>query len=249
MRLDAFMPTSTACLTMFRQVPLPPFGEECLIMSIPKDRVIEARESVQMRPAEFSRRIGVSKSALSQIEDGTTKSLALKTALNIQALTGYRAEWLQDGTLPKKGKAAFSPQGDYLGVRRGTIKLSAGVSGFAVEYENHDAPPIFFRREWFTTNSYIPEKLIALRVQGHSMEPGLFDGDTVVVNTGDATPSDGDVFAINYEGELVIKRLKRDAGEWWITSDNADRRRYPDKRCTADVFIIGRIVYKGSERI
>lgn len=234
---------------MTSQALLTSAGQECLTMSIPKDRVIEARESVGMKPAEFARRIGISKAGLSMIEDGTTKSLRLATALAIQGLTGYRVEWLQDGSPPKKGKGGTQPESDYLGVRRGTIRLSAGVTGFAVDYENHDAPPIFFRREWFSTNGYIPDKLIALRVQGNSMEPGLYDGDTVVVNTADSTPSDGDVFAINYEGELAIKRLKRDAGEWWIASDNQDRRRYPDKRCGEQAFIIGRIVYKGSERI
>lgn len=218
-------------------------------MSIPKDRVIEARESVSMKPAEFSRRIGISKSALSQIEDGSTRSLALKTALKIQSITGYRAEWLQDGSPPKKGKLGIHPESDYPAVRRGTIKLSAGVSGFAIEYENHDAPPIFFRKEWFATNGYVPDKLIALRVQGQSMEPGLFDGDTVVLNLADIQPKDGEVFAVNYEGELVIKRLKRDAGEWWLCSDNTDRRRFADKRCSDGVHLIGRIVHKSSEKI
>jgi len=218
-------------------------------MSLLQERVAEARESIKLKPAEFARQLGVSRSALSQIEDGTTKSLALKTALNIQALTGYRAEWLRDGSLPKKGKSAIEPAGEYLGVRRGTIRLSAGASGFAVDYENHDAPPIFFRKEWFSKNDFIPEKLIALIVQGNSMEPGLCDGDTVVVNTADQKPMDGEVFAINYEGELLIKRLRRDAGEWWISSDNPDKRRYQDKKCDEHVFVIGRIVYKGSERI
>jgi phage repressor protein C with HTH and peptisase S24 domain len=81
------------------------------------------------------------------------------------------------------------------------------------------------------------------------MEPALWDGDLVVINTADTSPHDGDAFAMNYEGELVIKRLRRDAGEWWATSDNADQRRFAPKRCTEDVKIIGRVVYKQSERI
>lgn len=214
-----------------------------------KNRFIEARESIGMSPAQFSRALGISKSAVSQIESGDTKSLALDTALKVQAITGYRAEWLRDGALPKKGKAGISPQVDYPAVRRGSIKLSAGVSGFAVEYENHDGPPIFFRKEWFSTHGFLPERLIALSVQGQSMEPGLYDGDTVIVNLAETQPIDGEVFAVNFEGELVIKRLKRDAGEWWICSDNHDQRRFSDKRCTDGVFLLGRIVYKSSERI
>lgn len=166
---------------------------------------------------------------------------ALSKVLNINVAALYAG--IDDDPAP------LDPSADYLGVRRGTLKLSAGASGFAIEYENHDAPPIFFRREWFQKNAYKPDRMIVLRVQGHSMEPGLYDGDTVVVNLADTKATDGDVFAINYEGELLIKRLKRESGEWWICSDNQDRRRYPDKRCGDDVFIVGKIVYKQSERI
>jgi len=71
----------------------------------------------------------------------------------------------------------------------------------------------------------------------------------VVINTDDVRPVDGDVFAINYEGELVIKRMRRDAGQWFACSDNQDQRRYPPKVCHEDVQIIGRAVYRQGERI
>lgn len=129
------------------------------------------------------------------------------------------------------------------------FKLSAGVSGYAIELENGNGKPVFFREDWFSSNGYSPDKLFAVRVAGASMEPSLWDGDLVVINTADDNPQDGDAFALNYEGELVIKRLRRDAGEWWAASDNADQRRFAPKRCTEDVKIIGRVVYKQSERI
>lgn len=138
---------------------------------------------------------------------------------------------------------------DLLEIPRVKFKLSAGVTGYAVEVENGNGKPVFFRKDWFDLHGYVPEKMFAVRVSGPSMETSLWDGDLVVINTDDSTPQDGDVFAINFEGELVIKRLRRDAGEWWATSDNADQRRYSPKRCTEDVKIIGRVVYKQSERI
>jgi phage repressor protein C with HTH and peptisase S24 domain len=82
------------------------------------------------------------------------------------------------------------------------------------------------------------------------MEPGLYDGDTVVINTADTKPADGEAFAINYEGELLIKRLVRDNGLWWLSSDNSDQRKFPRKQCAGDLcLIIGKIVHKQSERI
>ncbi len=51
----------------------------------------------------------------------------------------------------------------------------------------------------------------------------------VIINTADKRPADGIVFAINYEGEPVVKRMARDIGEWWLTSDNPDQRKYHRK--------------------
>jgi phage repressor protein C with HTH and peptisase S24 domain len=81
------------------------------------------------------------------------------------------------------------------------------------------------------------------------MEPGLYDGDTVVVDTAQTEPLDGEAFAVNYDGELVVKRMIRDAGQWWLSSDNPNQAKYPRKACTENTHIIGRIVQKQSMHI
>lgn len=135
-------------------------------------------------------------------------------------------------------------------IRKVKLRLSAGIVGFATEPEHEDENPIYFRRDWLAQRGYRPENLIAIRVKGESMEPKLYDGDTVVINTADAIPKDGEVFAVNYEGEDVVKRLIRDAGKWWLSSDNPDDRRFPKKECAGDMcLIVGRVVHKQSERI
>jgi phage repressor protein C with HTH and peptisase S24 domain len=135
-------------------------------------------------------------------------------------------------------------------IRKVQLKLSAGIAGFAIEVEPEDDNPIFFRNDWLVQRGFKADKLIAIKVHGASMEPGLFEGDTVVINTSDNEPKDGDVFAVNYEGEDVIKRMVRDAGTWWLCSDNPDQARFPRKRCEGDMcLIIGRVIHKQSERI
>lgn len=134
-------------------------------------------------------------------------------------------------------------------IRRALFKLSAGVSGYEIEYENGESEPIFMGKRWFDKNHYSPDKLIAVRISGRSMEPSLYDGDLVVINMDDVRLQDGEVFAANYDGELVIKRLKRDAGNWYLASDNQDKIRFGDKICSDGCGLIGRIVYKQSEHI
>ena len=196
----------------------------------------------------FVRETGRSQSLISQVLNGT-RGFGERLARQLEREMMVPEGWLDQVTEDHASHDDEVPE-HFVPVRRGTLRLSCGVAGFAIELENGERQPLFFRREWFVTRGFNPERLLALRVTGASMEPGLFDGDTVVVNLADANPVDGEAFAVNYEGELVIKRMRRDAGEWWLSSDNSDKRRFPDKRCAGDgIEILGRIVYKSSERI
>ncbi|TWI65388.1 peptidase S24-like protein [Pseudoduganella lurida] len=135
-------------------------------------------------------------------------------------------------------------------IRRVRLRLSAGIVGFAIDPDEEAGPPFNVEDDWIARNRFNPQDLIAIEVTGESMEPRLYRGDLVVVNTGDKQPADGQVFAVNYEGEAVVKRLSRDAGHWWLTSDNADQRRFPRKLCDGvSCLIVGRVVLKKSENI
>ncbi len=135
-------------------------------------------------------------------------------------------------------------------IRKVRLRLQAGIGGYAVESDEEEGLPIFFRADWMAMRGYKPYNLLAIKVKGHSMETSLHEGDMVVINTADTVPKDGEVFAVNYEGEAVIKRLARDAGEWWLVSDNPDERRYPRKKWTdGSSLIVGRVIHKQSERI
>lgn len=140
----------------------------------------------------------------------------------------------------------IAPGPEFVAIERVNLKVSAGVTGFAIEHLNGNGPPIFFRADWLQAEGLRAERLYALRVSGDSMEPALWDGDLVVINTAATAPKDGVAFVINYEGEVLIKRLERDAGDWWLTSDN---QRYKRKRCDEHALLIGRVIYKQSGRI
>lgn len=215
-------------------------------------RLKHARLERGLTQVQLAQASGVKQSDISKLERGdsstTTGLVKLAKAL------GCSADWLDTGTGAIWG---FDPlqvidlddNPDFPAVRRVKFKLSAGASGFAVDYQDQDGAPIVFRRTWLANKGLKAEKLFAVSVANGSMEPGLYDGDTVVVNTDATTPKDGVVFAVNYEGEMVIKRLVRDAGQWWLASDNPDARRYPRKLCDEHCAIIGEIVHKQSERI
>lgn len=214
-----------------------------------------------MKQAELSRKTGVSQSYISRClldpDDKNAKNIGEDIVRKFETGLGKKEGWYDARThtsyittqVPAATPINLTDNPDFPAVRRVRFKLSAGASGFTVDYIDDDAAPIVFRREWFDHHGYIPGKLLAIKVANGSMEPVLYHGDTVIVNTGDSNITDGEVFAMNYEGELVIKRLVRDAGQWWLASDNPDQRRYPRKVCNEDVFCLGKIVLRQSERI
>lgn len=220
-----------------------------------------ARKNARLTQAELSKKTGIPQSTISTAEreghgSGETPVYAQACGVSALWLAKGDGEMLNFDTNKHQATESIASVSinlennpAYPSIRRVNFRLSAGASGFGVEYVEDDEAPIVFQRKWFERNGYTPTKLLAVRVANGSMEPGLHDGDTVVINTADTHLKDGEVYAMNYEGEMVVKRLVRDAGQWWLASDNLDQRRYPRKVCGDGVFCLGRVIHKQSERI
>jgi phage repressor protein C with HTH and peptisase S24 domain len=135
-------------------------------------------------------------------------------------------------------------------VQRVQLRLRAGVTGFQTVPDIYDGGTVNVSKNWVDRHGYSPEFLIAMTVGGESMEPNLYAGDVVIVNTADTSMKDGAVFAFNYEGEAVIKRLVKERGEWWLFSDNVDQVRHRPKGCrSGECVIIGRVVKRETDHI
>lgn len=176
----------------------------------------------------------------------------IATALNVPVATLF-IEGDALASLPagayQKIVVAGEGDADVVQIKKVKLRLSAGIMGFQVEPETYDGTTLTVPTAWVQRRGYDPERLIAIRVKGESMEPTLYEDDLVIVNTADTRPIDGQVYAVNYEGEAVIKRLTRDMGRWWLTSDNSDQRKYHRKSCEGnECIIVGRVVKRESER-
>lgn len=231
-------------------------------MSTFAERVRESRLALGLKQDQLANLSGLKQPDISKIELGriqqTTEILNLARALKVSP------DWLATGKGPKEPQnvprmalggifpspAIIEMEGnpDYPAVRRVSVKAQAGVTGYAVE-DIEDGPPIVFRADWYTSRNFIPKKMLAMRVHGESMMPSLYPGDLIVMNTAQVQPKDGIAFVVAYEGEVVVKRMVRDDGSWWLCSDNPDQRRYPRKKCNGDTQIIGEVVYRQTERI
>lgn len=216
------------------------------------ERLKKSRAEKGWSQSRLAAAAGVSQGTIGNIESGARDGLV--SLIAIADALGVNYKWLAEGK-GCKWRASEVPavylvdNPDFPAIRRVQLKVQAGVTGFSVQSDAEDAAPIVFRRQWFESNGYQPDRLVAVRVKGDSMEPRLFCGDTIVINTAQTTPVDGAVFAVNYEGEAIVKRLVRDAGQWWLSSDNPDHARYPRKLANGDAIIIGEVVHRQSEHI
>jgi phage repressor protein C with HTH and peptisase S24 domain len=211
-------------------------------------RIRERRRERQLTQQQVADAFGINKASVAEWESGRTAPTRDRL-VRLAEILDTNVDYLLLGDSAAYITDRISSGDAYLAVRHVRFKLAAGVGGYEIQFDNGEGAPLYFRRDWLQKRKLKADKLIALKVHGSSMEPGLYDGDTVVVNLADVDPVDGVVFALNYEGQCVVKRLKRDAGQWWISSDNSDKRFYPDKRCDEAVQIIGRVVHRQSEHI
>lgn len=152
--------------------------------------------------------------------------------------------------LPELRHPSSVAEPEYARIPRVDVAIKNGVPGFKV-LSLQDGPSfIAFRHDWLSERQYPSDRLIGIESPDDGMAPTLSQGDLVILHTGDVRLVDGRVFAVNYEGRLVIRRLFRDAGAWWLNCDNTDARHFPRKQFSnKHCFIIGRAVYRQSEAI
>lgn len=131
------------------------------------------------------------------------------------------------------------------------LRVRPGIAGYtAWPDETDEDAPLSLHKHWLARRGYVPTQLLALRVKAGGMEPSLHVGDVFVIDTAMTELRDGQVFAVNFYGEVLVRRAQRDGGGWWLVADNPDQARYPRKACGGpDCVPIGRLVFKQSESI
>ena len=100
---------------------------------------------------------------------------------------------------------------------------AAVAAGFPSPAEDHE-------EERLDLNGYLiktPAATFFLRVEGHSMTgAGIYPDDILIVDRSlEATPND--VVVAVLAGEFTLKRLVREAGQWYLQAEHPDYPRTP----------------------
>jgi phage repressor protein C with HTH and peptisase S24 domain len=177
--------------------------------------------------AALSERAGVSAAYLSQIKNqhpekttGSPRAMGDDVARKIEAALNESVGWMDNdhsiaGTGPgtKSNVRAIHPDDkqpdDVVYVQESRISFSAG-NGRTANYELIDEEePASYRLSWFQKYGINPDRVKRFRVSGDSMEPMLFDRDTILVNMDETNIVDNKMYAIRYGDELRVKYLRK----------------------------------------
>lgn len=215
-----------------------------------EERLRIARELLGITQIDMAARLGMSLRGYQDNEQGK-RTAKTKVVAEFQAL-GIDANWLLTGEGPVRLGGQPQPQvltqsdfeQEFALVSRKNVEVSAG-HGSSVDDEEH-RDHLAFRKIWLKQQGFKAEELVAVAVKGDSMAPTLAEGDTVLVNTRDASLADG-IYVIRIDGGVYVKRLQhRIGGAIGVISDNKD---YPDQELSGqqlnDLTIIGRVVWTG----
>lgn len=103
------------------------------------------------------------------------------------------------------------------------VKATAGA-GESWETESDVAGMYAFRESFMRNLGVNPKKAVTMFVRGDSMEPLIYDNDTILIDTNDKEAREGYIYVIGLGEALMVKRLQRTVYGWNICSEN---KKYP----------------------
>lgn len=193
--------------------------------------------------ADFARAIGVSGSAVTFWLNGDTKSLKAQVAQKMEVITGYRADWIINGRLPKRvSNVEAGP--DIRGKLPLISKVQAG--NWDEAYDNFQPGDA---ERWMACSVRHSASSYVLRVTGDSMTApsgnarSYPNGCYVFVDPELRNPSNGDRVIAKLAGDgedsVTFKVYKKEDGRQWLQPLN------PSHEPIRDEFtILGKVIGK-----
>lgn len=196
-------------------------------------------ETSYKNQADFIRKTGINQGHVSGLLNGK-KTFGEESARKIEAIAGLPPMFLD-----RIDAAESKPKSvDYALIPILDIRLACGNG-----YENGDNPEIL--GNWKMPLSFLhklgvpPSKAEILFAHSYSMFPTIKNGSHVLINKADTVLRDGKIYAVNVNGEMLLKRLFHEGGNWVLRSDNPDKNEYPDRILPPEetTKVCGRVVW------
>lgn len=212
------------------------------------ERLNKARANKNMELTNLSEQTGISYEMVRRYTLGIARPRT-EGMEKLAAALDVSAAWLQFGEsmMPPAGIVAdladYRSESDtHWPIDMYDVKLSAGTGN--CEWIMRKDEPLYFRQAWFKARRLSRADLRGMYVRGDSMEPVLKNWDTVIIDTADTEPTDGEIYAVIYKDKFYIKTVRNVADGIDLISYNPD---YPpiEVREAERFQCLGRMVWRG----
>ena len=224
-------------------------------MSTLAERFAQALEhaklaSPQKSKSGLAKAADVRPSTVTSWFNGETQVVGAESAIKAAKYLGVSTNWLVSGNGEMLSRSVFVvdedidlDDKDFVLIPQYQVLASAG-NGCPLYFEElTDAVKVPYKRQWFQERHLNPEDCKRFSVHGTSMEPYIWDGDTILVDCAPQRIISGKIYAFMLGDEMRVKRLYPLLnGSLMVKSFNPE---VPDETlapCDLDTFaLIGRV--------
>ncbi len=188
--------------------------------------------------------LGINRSAVTQAK--VRDAVPPKWILALARRCSLSPDWLEFGrgaSRPAAESREIEPERaeNLVYVPKVEVRLCAGGGSF-----EHGAFPVSrhpFPREWLARKGR-PAEMVFMDVVGDSMEPGILDGDMVLVDQSAVRFEPRAIMAVGHDDAVFIKRVHVGAGGIRLLSDNSAYAPVDLAGDELDTFrVIGKVVW------
>ena len=200
------------------------------------ERLKSRRKELKLTQQDIAERVNVSKTSVVFWEKG--ENIPKHESLLLLANTlSTSPEWLLKGdgviTVPAGRPMIVTKEEhphDFIWIDVVDIRFSCG-DGISIEYHYDEIKESLpFMPEFFVKKGVKPENTKIMVAAGDSMEDYIYDKDLFAVDFSSTEIRDGEIYAVYFEGEAMLKQIfKEEGGVLVLHSKNT---KYPDKRVT-----------------
>ncbi len=211
-------------------------------------RILYALDLRNKKQADLAKYVGIKTATCSQWCADKVKHLKSDNAIKVSMYLGVNLDWLVNGKGPIDTQEAPEDDepNDVVYIPQYDIAFGCGMGREPTWEEQHTVHQRAYPLSFFQKKHVNPKRCMFCYIEGDSMEPTLYDGDVVLIDTSQKVDIiSGKVYAFRFEDHLRIKRLYRNLkGDITVHSDNPlyrDDIFYHDD-LDLDAVLIGRVI-------
>ena len=193
--------------------------------------------------AELAKELGINRSGITHARN--KNSIPEKWIIKLYRRFKFNLEWIETGVGQVFYNIESSSDRTFKNIPKVAARLSAGTGSF--ECGQDVSEYLSFQASWLARKGSAAS-MVAMEVFGHSMEPVIHEGDTVLIDQSQKNILAGAIYAVGVEDTILVKRLEKHPDKLVLCSDNKDFQPiYLEEDLLSKVRILGKVIWSCRE--